>query len=170
MVIDIISYTETQLSYLSVEQLEEVRKAQIKKNELLQKKDKLCKEQAFRLQKNGTYVSPLYSKYCVQVENEYQQKIDEIRESLLFYLQYTSRPNGTLDQEAPYVVNYALPMQQRLEAVRGYYEEAYTDPGGSIARYYAFKQDQVAIVYLGEYYISVYSIYKERAKQQGLDV
>lgn len=166
MVIDIISYTDMQLSFLSVEQLEEVRRAQIKKNAYIQEKTKICNEEKYRLQRNGTFVSPLYSKYCAKVESEYAQKIEELREGLLFYLQFTSRPNGTLEQEAPYIVNYALPMQQRLDAVRGYYESAYTDER-SIERFEVFQEDKVAVVYLGEYYSAVYSIYKQRAKDHG---
>lgn len=166
MVIDIISYTDTQLSFLSVEQLEEVRRAQIKKNNLLKEKEEICNEEKYRLQRNGVFIGPLYAKYCAKIETEYTQKIEELREGLLFYLQFTSRPNGTLEQQAPYIVNYALPMQQRLTAVREYYESAYTDER-SIERFEAFKADEVAVVYLGEYYISVYSIYKQYARDHG---
>ena len=166
MVIDIIEYTETQLSYLSVEQLEEVRSAQLKKNALVKKQEELCTKEKFRLLKNGMFMSALYAQYCTRIENEYAQKIEEVRQALLFYLQYTSRPDGTGDQFAPYVVNYALPMEQRLEIVRGYYETQYTDEQ-SVERFEAFKADEVAIVYLGEYYAAVYSIYKNRAENQG---
>lgn len=165
MVIDIISYTETQLSYLSVEQLEEVRTAQIKKNALIKTQEELCKKEAFRLQKNGMYNSPIYEQYCAKIETEYTQKVEDVRQALLFYLQYTSRPNGTINQQAPYTVNYALPLQQRLEIVRTYYETAYTDEQ-SVARLTAFEKDEVAIVYLGEYYAPLHSIYKQRAKDQ----
>ena len=165
MVIDIIDYTETQLSYLSVEQLEEVRSAQLKKNTFLKRQQELCTQEKFRLLKNGTFMSALYAQYCTKIENEYAQKVEEVRQALLFYLQYTSRPDGTGDQFAPYVVNYALPMEQRLDIVRGYYETQYTDEQ-SIERFEVFKQDKVAIVYLGEYYGSVYSIYRSRAENQ----
>lgn len=166
MVIDIISYTETQLSYLSVEQLEEVRTAQLKKNALIKKKEELCEKEAFRLQKNGVYRTPIYTAYCNKMETEYGQKIEEVRQALLFYLQYTSRPNGTLNQQAPYIVNYALPMVQRVEVVRNYYESAYTQ-AEAVQRFNAFEKDEVAVMYLGEYYASVYSIYREEAKEQG---
>ena len=165
MDIDIISYTEMQLSYLSVEQLEEVRSAQLKKNALIKKQEELCQKEAFRLQKNGTYSSPIYTQYCAKMQTEYVQKIEEVRQALLFYLQYTSRPNGTINQQAPYTVNYALPLQQRLEIVRNYYESAYSD-AQAVARFSAFEKDEVAIVYLGEYYAPLYSIYKQGAKDQ----
>lgn len=161
MVIDIITYTEDQLSYLSAEQIEEVKTAQLKKNALLKKQAQLCQDEAFRLQRNGMYRSSIYSKYCESVETEYAGKIEEVREALLFYLQYTSRPDGTTGQEAPYIVNYALSTSERLNIVRDYYDSAYTDP---VKRFEAFLKDEVAKVYLGEFYAPLYHVYKEQAE------
>lgn len=164
MVIDIISYTEEQLSYLSAEQIMEVKTAQLKKNALLAKQEKICKEEAYRLQRNGMYRSGLYKIFCKSVETEYTKKIEEIRDALLFYLQYTSRPNDEEGQDAPYVVNYALSLEERLNIVRDYYNGAYTAP---IERFKAFKADEVAIVYLGEYYAPLYHVYLQEAEDAG---
>lgn len=161
MVIDIITYTDEQFAYLSTEQIMEVKTAQLKKNALLKKKTQLCKEEAFRLQRNGMYSTPIYKKYCDSVEAEYAEKIEEIRNALLFYLQYTSRPDDTEEQEAPYIVNYALSTSERLEIVRNYYDSTYTDP---VERFNAFVQDEVAKVYLSEFYSPLYHVYKEQAK------
>lgn len=155
MVIDIISYTDEQLAYLSVEQITEVKSAQLKKNALLAKKEKACEAEAFRLQRNGTYRSALYALYCEAMDEEYSKKIAEIREALLFYLRYTSRPEGTGDAEAPYIVNYALSLEERLNIVRTYYYSTYSD---AETRFKAFEKDEVAKVYLGELYAPFYSL------------
>ena len=159
MVIDVIAYTEEQLSYLTEEQIMEVKTAQLKKNALLKKQAQLCKDEAFRLQRNGVYSSALYSEYCKSIEAEYAGKIEEVRDALLFYLLYTCRPNGAAD--APYFVNYALSTTERLNIVREYYYATYTDP---VKRFEAFKKDEVAKVYLSEFYAPLYHVYKDEAE------
>ncbi len=158
MVIDIISYTEEQLACLSAEQIMEVKTAQMKKNALLQQKEKVLLNEKFRIQKNGMFRSQMYKRFTDQINAEYTAKIEEIREALLFYLQYTSRPEDTEGQDAPYVVNYALSLEQRLDIVRSYYYEAYSDPQ---ERFDAFKNDEVAKVYLGEFYAPLYHVFLE---------
>ncbi len=161
MVIDIISYTEEQLACLSAEQIMEVKSAQIKKNALLKQKEQVLEAERFRLQKNGVFRSGLYSKFRDAVDEEYDGKVTEVREALLFYLQYTSRPADGAEQDAPYIVNYALSLDQRLDIVRNYYNTTYTDPK---AKFEAFQADTVAKVYLGEFYAPLYHVYMEEAK------
>ena len=74
--------------------------------------------------------------------------MENIRDGLLFYLRFASKPaNGGVS--APYTVDYSLGMAERVNIVKTYYMEAYTDPFERLA---AYKADEVARVYLGEYY------------------
>ena len=85
MNIDIISYTDEQFAALSVEQLEQVREAQLKKNKLTAKLDKEKQEEKFRLVKNGIFLSSIWDVYCQKLETEYEAEVETIREALLFW-------------------------------------------------------------------------------------
>ena len=155
MEIDIISYTAEQFAELSDEQILEVQQAQLKKNKLKQRLEKDKQDEKNRLIENGTYFSQLWNLYCARLQHEYEQEVNAIRDALLFYLQYSSRVNndGTL-----YDANYALSMYDRLLVVKSYYENHYEDAN---ARFEAFKKDKVAIVYLGEFYSSLYDYFRD---------
>ena len=144
MVIDIINYTDEQLAALNEEQILEVKAAQKKKNTLAKKLAKA--KQAFRIKlvENGTFLSETWRLGCEELDSEYEADVTAIREELLFYLRFVNKVNST-----KYPVDYSLPMETRFYNVRDYYETTYPDLE---QRYAAFKEDDVAKVYLGEYY------------------
>ena len=148
MTIDIISYTDAQFAELSEEQLLEVKSAQLKKNRLdVQLQEKKLNEK-HRLLKNGMFLSSVWQLYCDKLQAEHDQEVENIRDGLLFYLRFASKPaNGGVS--APYTVDYSLGMAERVNIVKTYYMEAYADPFERLA---AYKADEVARVYLGEYY------------------
>lgn len=154
MEIDIISYTAEQFAELGDEQILEVQQAQLKKNRLKQRLEKDKQDEKNRLIENGTYFSQLWDLYCARLQDEYEQEVSAIRDALLFYLQYSSRVNT----DTLYDANYALAMYDRLLVVKSYYERHYEDPN---ARFEAFKKDKVAVVYLGEFYSSLYDYFQE---------
>ena len=63
--------------------------------------------------------------------------------------------------DAPYTINYAMTIEERLAVVRAYYESTYTD---ATERFEAFKADKVAPNYLGEEYAPLYDYYLALAK------
>ena len=150
MEIDIISYTSEQYAKLNDAQLLEVQSAQMKKNRLFRKLSQAKQDEKNRLIENNTFLSELWELYCARLEEEYEQEVDAIRDGLLFYLQYSVRTGG---EDSPYTINYALTMEERLAIVRAYYETNYTD---ATERFEAFKQDKIAVGYLGEYYAPLY--------------
>lgn len=76
----------------------------------------------------------------------YTRELEDLKEGLLFYLQYGSKVN---EESAPYEVDYSLSGDARALIVKNYYNDTYTD---AIERFEAFKNDEVAKVYLSEYY------------------
>ena len=77
----------------------------------------------------------------------------QIREALLFYLRFSSKPSDSDVETAPYEVDYSLSISDRYQLVREHYMSAYTDPK---TRLDAFKTDTVALQYLGEMYSIMY--------------
>ena len=158
MTIDIISYTEEQLAALAVNQLKEVRTAQLKKNKLLKElAERLVKEKQKMLD-NGTYYSTDFSLLTAKIKKEYDDQIETLREGLLFYLHYSTKPSG--DEESPYPLDYSLSEAERYYAVKAYYETTYAN---GTERFNAFKKDTVARKYLGELYGTLYDFFLESA-------
>ncbi|MBR2341819.1 MAG: hypothetical protein IKA72_05375 [Clostridia bacterium] len=152
MKIDIISYTQEQFAALTETQLQEIRLVQAEKDELTAKLEKAKEKEYFRFLKSGTSRSMLYEQACERLDADYQTEVERLRNSLIFYLQYTCRGNDTSVDDAPYIVNYALSYEQRYVIVRDYYMTAYTD---GAERFEAFRLDTIARNYLGEYYATL---------------
>jgi hypothetical protein len=152
MVIDIINYTDEQFAALSPEQILEVKTAQTKKNALTKKLAEEKQEFRRKLVENGTFLSQIWALECARLDAEYEEEVTSIREALLFYLRFSTK--GTTSSKYP--VDYSLPMETRFYNVRDYYEATYTDP---LERYQAFKADEVAKVYLGEYYAPLHDYF-----------
>ena len=160
MVIDIISYTDEQFAALSEEQLLEVKEAQFKKNKLyLKLEENLLKKKA-KLSSNGILRSELWNLMQEEMWAQYEAEVELIREGLLFYLRFSSKPKGEEEESVPYEVNYALSVEERFRIVKTYYETAYTNGN---ERFEAFKADKVAPQYLGELYAPLYDYFLEDA-------
>lgn len=158
MKIDIISYTDEQFAALSVEQLEQVREAQMKKNKLQAKLDKEKQEEKFRLVEKGIFLSSLWNIYRQKLEEEYEAEVENIRESLLFYLRFSAKEEE--ESSSPYTVNYALTVEERFAIVRQYYETTYSNPQ---ELYEAFIADPIAKTYLGEMYSPLHDYFYRQA-------
>lgn len=152
MEIDIITFTDEQYATLTETQLQEVYKAQEKKDKLTWKLEEEKREEKHRLLKNGTFVSGIWEAYCTRLQEQYDKEVTFVREALLFYLRFSMKANG----DAPYEVNYALTETERTRIVKEYYENTYTDAN---QRFEAFKKDTVAVKYLGEMYAPLWDYF-----------
>ncbi len=150
MEIDIISYTPSQYSALTNEQLTQVKEAQIKKNELLQEFETRLQKEKGRLIENGIIASGIWPKLEEKLRNECDNAVAWVRDTLLFYLQY-SGAEAMLN--APYKVDLTLPIEERLAIVKDYY---YTTYSNALERLNAYEKDEVAMKYLGEVYAMLY--------------
>lgn len=150
MKIDIISYTDTQYAALTEEQIQEVKAAQLEKNRLENALAEAKRKEKHRLIERGIFLSGIWEAYQAKLQAEYDQKIESLRDSLLFYLRFSTKPDA---YGTGYTVNYDLSLEERLAIVRQYYETKYTDAS---ERFEAFKEDKVAVVYLEELYAPLY--------------
>lgn len=153
MVIDIISYTEEQYAALTAEQLLEIKSAQLKKNALDRKLEEDLEKEKYKLVDNGIFLSGIWKLYCEKRQAQHDAEVETLRESLLFYLQFSAKPSEEESSSSPYPVDYSLGMQERYEAVREYYMTTYADPS---ERLESFLADPVAKSYLGEWYSTLY--------------
>ena len=157
MEIDIIAYTDAQYASLTAEQLLEVRAAQIKKNKLTAKLEEDIRKAEENLVDNGTYLSSMRTAIVNELQEEYDTEVEILREGLLFFLRFSSRPDAS---GAPYTVDYSLPVEDRFAIVKTYYETNYSDGN---ERFAAFQQDTVAVQYLGELYAPLYDYFLDGA-------
>lgn len=149
MKIDIITYTESQFAVLNEEQILAIMEAQQKKDGLTTALAEKKRKEKYRLLKNGAIRSKVYEKICAELDAKYLAEVEYIRESLLFFLRYSGKPSDETVSNSPYPVDYSLSEADRYRLVQNYYMNTYSDPQ---ERFTAFKADNVAKAYLGEWY------------------
>ena len=74
-----------------------------------------------------------------------------MKEDLLAYLADSALEDG--HPRAPYTVDFDLSYEERFDIVKDYYMNEYSD---GQHRFMVFVKDEVAMVYLGEYYKPLY--------------
>ena len=157
MKIDIISYTDMQYAALTEEQIQEVKAAQLEKNRLKRALTEAKLKEKHRLIERGMFLSGIWKAYQDKLQAEYDQKIENLRDSLLFYLRFSTKPEN---ESTGYTVNYDLSVEERLVIVREYYESTYSNAS---ERFAAFKEDKIAVVYLEDLYAPLYDYFLNQA-------
>ncbi len=155
MTIDIIEYTEDQFAALSTEKLIEIRAAQKKKDELTAALQEQIAKERRNLIDRGAYPSDVFEKLQEELQAKYDSEVQKIRDSLLFYLHYVA-DTSTMVPDVPYPVDYSLSPEERMFAVKEYYETTYTD---AVERYAKFNKDNFARGYLGELYAPLHDYF-----------
>lgn len=112
MTIDIISYTDEQFALLTEEQILEIEEAQLRKNRLVEQLEEDKRREKYRLLEAGVFRSPVWEEVCGALEASCQQEVDNIRDGLLFYLRFASRPES--GEPPPYDVDYSLTFEERV--------------------------------------------------------
>ncbi len=156
MTIDIIEYTQEQLEALSEAQLARVKKAQLRKNRLQRALEKNLQKEKDDLVENGTFTSALYALTEEKLRNACEEEIEAVKAELIAYLAASKDTEGGGTEDVPYLVDYTLSYDERVDIVKEYYISAYSD---GQERMNAFKEDEVAILYLGEYYAPLYDYF-----------
>ena len=154
MEIDIITFTDEQFASLTAEQILEVKEVQLKKNKLLRSLAKQKAKVKYDMVSQGIFWGASYDKVCQQLQAATDEEIENLRDGLLFYLRFSARDE--VEEDFPYTVDYSLSYSERIRIVREYYQTQYTNP---VERLNAFKEDKVALSYLGEFYGSLYEEY-----------
>ena len=151
MIIDVLEYTDEAFSTLKKKDQLKVKEAQLKKNAMERTLHKKMSEEKARLVKNGTFLSANFDAFCARLQAEYADELEYLRDALTYDLLYKEKNKDEL--VAPYLIDFTLSEQKRMEIVKAYYMQAYTDPA---ARLDAFQKDAVAKEYLEDSYNSLY--------------
>ncbi len=159
MTIDIIPFTDEQFSALTEEQILEIKSAQLEKNRLQRALSEAKLKEKHRLIDRGVFLSGTWTAYCEKLQKEYEQKIEALRDSLLFYLRFSTKQDAV--ENGGYTVNYELTVEERMAIVKQYYELNYDD---AKERFEAFKADKIAVVYLEELYAPLYDYFLAKSK------
>lgn len=156
MTFDIIELNEGELERFSAIQMQLLRSAQKKKNELRHKLESDLNMFKTLILGNGMKHSTLYEQKQEELEAEFEYQVDIIKEQLLYSLDINEPyPVGDDDQEmVGYIVDYSLSYTDRYAIVREYYL-AIDDPA---LRMQLYTNDDVAKRYLGSYYSVLYNV------------
>ena len=151
MVIDIVAFTNKQMNALSEKQLRKIKSVQLKKNRLKRALDKNMTAERNRLINGGLFHSDLYELLKADLQKAYDDEIEVMKEELLVSLTDLALEDGV--PRAPYTLDFDLSYEERFDIVKDYYMGEYSD---DVHRFMKFKEDEVAIIYLGEYYKPLY--------------
>ena len=157
--IDIITFTSTQFSLLTVGQLQTVKTAQQQKDRLYKKLQQKLRKEKYKMVKNGVYRSEIYRLLEERLMAEYEKDVAVIKDCLLFYLRYSMKTAAAAEM-APYRVDYSLTDEQRMLVVKEFYVKNYPN---AVERFELFLQDKVAPQYLGEMYPPLFSYLSSEA-------
>lgn len=158
---DIIKITEEELRNLTSVQMQLLRTAQKKKNEMRENLEQDM--QTFRcfLLTNGTENSSLAEQKRASLESGFRSECEKIAEQLKYNLSLSEPYDPDEgDGEPPYIVDYTLSYNERYKIVRDYYLSI-EDPSERMSLYGA---DSVARKYLGSYYASLYNVLNTYSK------
>ena len=157
MTFDIIEITDEEIERLSTVQMQLLRSAQKKKNELQLKTERDLELYKKLLLTNGMYESSLYEQKQVELYAQLDYDVGIVREQLKYsiVLNEPFPDQGSSDQEqVGYIVDYFLPYVDRYEIVKTYYLSI-EDP---VERLNIYRNDEVAQRYLGSYYSVLYNV------------
>ena len=156
MEFDIIDLTEEELKKLTAVQMQLLRTAQKKKNELVRKNAQdlaLFKKLAYT---NGMKDSSLFEQKRAELNEQLNYEVEILSEQLNYSIKLNEPlpDTGDGDESAGYIVDYTLSYTDRYNIVRDYYL-AIPDPAERMSLYTA---DDTAKKYLGSYYSTLYNV------------
>lgn len=156
MKFDIINFSEDRLSRFTVVQMQILRTAQKKKNELIHNYNLEGEIYLKMIMGNGTRNSTLYSQKLKALKDEVDYQVSILCEQLLYSIEINEpMPDDNVDQQmVGYVVDYSLMYADRYAIVREYYMSI-DDPA---LRMKLYTDDDVAKTYLGSYYTVLYNV------------
>ena len=156
MIFDIIEVDEDELQNYSAVQMQLLRTAQKKKDELEHKMKSELTMFNLMIVGNGMKKSTLYEHKMLALEQEFEYQVEILREQLLYALELNDPYFGQDDDQemAGYIVDYSLTYTERYKIVRDYYMSI-EDPA---LRMQLYANDDVAKKYLDSYYSILYDV------------
>lgn len=155
MTFDIIPLEEGELKAFTTIQVQLLRTAQKKKNELAHKLESDLALFKKMIIGNGMKGSTLYEQKKRELEAEYDYQVEILREQLLYSLDINEPYPDDDDMEmVGYIVDYSLSYSERYAIVREYYLSI----DNAALRMQLYTNDDVAKRYLGSYYSILYNV------------
>ena len=156
MTFDIIEVDEDKLKKYTTIQMQLLRTAQKKKDELQHKMESELDMFRLMIFGNGMKNSTLYEQKKAALLAEFDYQVDILREQLLYGIKLNELyPDQDEDQEmVGYLVDYSLSFTERYRIVREYYM-AIEDRS---LRMQLYSKDIVAMKYLDSYYSILYDV------------
>lgn len=156
MTFDIVTFTQDELDALSTIQMQLLRTAQKKKNELQHSLEQDLVAWRNRIYANGFAASTLYAAKEAALKAEFEYNVEILREQLIYSLELNEPfpDGGTGGEDVGYIVDYSLSYVDRYAIVREYYLSI-EDP---VERMRLYSNDEVARRYLGNYYTTLYNV------------
>lgn len=155
LIIDIIPLSPEEYGELTVVQMQLLRTAQKKKNEMKKNLDDDIATFHRKLMENGVENSSLYEDKKAALTAEYERQLEIIIEQLEYAMTLNEPiPDDDADKSAPYIVDYTLSYNERYILVRDYYLSI-QDPSERLNMY---TNDAVARRYLDSYYSALWSL------------
>ena len=163
MTYDVINLSADEIDGMCLKQIELLRAAQKKKNELEHKLnadiEELKRQSYSRRVEFGTVIPQVTE----ELKKEYEYRVEVLREQLIFDLAHVDSEEEDYkgsDVDAPYRVDYRLSYLERYIIVKDYYLSiADADERLDIYRF-----DMVAFDYLGSYYNTLFNYFSSLAK------
>lgn len=163
MEFDIIPLTEQEISELSLIQMQLLRTAQKRKNEMKNALDENIAAYRRLALSGGMRDSSVIAAKSARLTADYERELAVVVEQLEYSLKINSpTPDGDPDPETGYIVDYTLSYNERYIIVRDYYLSL-PDP---VERLAIYEKDDVARKYLDSYYTTLWSLlynYSKRA-------
>lgn len=156
MTFDIIVLTDEELRKMTAVQMQLLRTAQKKKNELKHKLELDMDLFKKLLLTDNMQDSSLEAQKRAELEEEYLYQVGIIAEQLEYALEVNEPfpDGGDSSEDVGYIVDYGLSYTDRYIIVRDYYLSI-ADPAERMALY---GKDDVARRYLGSYYNTLYDV------------
>lgn len=156
MTFDILDYTDEELKKLTTIQMQLLRTAQKKKNELTRNMQKELEQYRLHIIGNNLYCSNLYADRERELKSELDYQVEILREQLIYSMDLNEPyPDADSDQEkVGYIVDYSLSYSERYTIVRDYYLSI-ENPA---ERMNLYANDEVAKRYLANYYATLYNV------------
>lgn len=157
MTFDILSYTQDELDKLSTIQMQLLRTAQKKKNELQYKMEQELEMFRIILFTDDMMASSLYNQKKAELNADFERQVEILREQLIYSMELNEpfpEGGGSGSEDVGYIVDYSLSYVDRYAIVREYYLSI-EDP---VERMNLYSNDEVARRYLGNYYTTLYNV------------
>ncbi len=154
MKFDVIDISDEEIEKLNSAQLTLLRTAQQKSDELTRQVNEDFWNEYEKICSAGMVNSTLIDDMYTVIYDEYNYKLDVLKDNLIYSMSLKSGEDKDESSKTGYLVDYSLSYDERYSIVRKYYL-AIKDREERMNKY---RDDEVAMDYLGSYYNILYNL------------